>query len=193
MNRDLKIWGVILGIVVMGAGITSINQSYMGSAYRTMQEKDGEAVSGQADFADAAFPASLAGKSLSLEEEGGPDYRACLAGYLERLAEVDSRIERMRSLETENTLQAVKSSVLAEQGIWERELDTVYGILVESLDEPESSILRASQQKWIEERDTKAREASGKSSGISLESVEYSASIAASTRDRVYELVKQYQ
>lgn len=121
------------------------------------------------------------------------DYHKALAEYPERLSRLDAQIEQMRSSETDNTVQSVKSAAQIEQRIWEGELDGVYSLLMESLEEEEGSKLRASQQQWIEERDSKALEASKKSSGASMESVEYITSVTASTRARVYELVKQYQ
>ncbi len=125
--------------------------------------------------------------------ESETDFHTKLKECETRLAELDVQIERMRSQETENTIQSVKSAARTEQGIWERELDSVYVLLVTSLDEAQGEALRVSQQQWIELRDAAALEASRKGEGGSLESVEYIASIAASTRLRVYELVKQYQ
>lgn len=125
--------------------------------------------------------------------DGEEDYQAALREYETRLSELDVQIERMRSQETENTVQSVKSAARTEQGIWERELDAVYVLLMSSLDEVRGAQLRTEQQQWIETRDAAALEASRKSGGGSLESVEYIASIAASTRKRVYDLVKQYQ
>lgn len=121
------------------------------------------------------------------------DYREKLAEYQERLAELDEQIERMRSSETDNTVHSVKSAAQTEQRIWERELDSVYTLLIGSLDEESGRALRAEQQKWIISRDQKAQEASKKNSGSSMESVEYIASIAASTRERVYALVEAYR
>ncbi len=121
------------------------------------------------------------------------DYRETLADYLERLGELDAQIERMRKSETDNTVHSVKSAAQTEQRIWERELDAVYTLLIGSLDEESGGELRSEQQKWIISRDQKAQDASKKNSGGSMESVEYIASIAASTRERVYELVEQYR
>lgn len=132
-------------------------------------------------------------KTAEWAVESAEDYQTKLKECENRLAELDIQIERMRSQETENTLQSVKSAARTEQGIWERELDSVYVLLVTSLDEGQGELLRASQQQWIEARDAAALEAARKGGGGSLESVEYIASIAASTRLRVYELVKQYQ
>lgn len=199
MNRDLKIWSVILGLLVMGIGITSVTHSFTGSGYRTVKVADGGAKTEEAAF--SAAPSQEVSQILSLpaqpqEEalaETEQDCRARLAEYPERLEELDAQIERMRAVETDNTVQSVKSAVRTEQEIWERELDVVYSLLAELLDDEEKEKLRVGQQQWIKERDRKARQALGKGSGASMESVEYSASIAGSTRDRVYELVGQYQ
>lgn len=144
---------------------------------------------------DASEPQIAVSSSMTINEsriDGASDYRQQLAEYQKRLAELDAQIERMRSSETDNTVHSVKSAAQTEQRIWERELDAVYTLLIGSLDEESGNELRADQQRWIISRDQKAQEASKKNSGGSMESVEYIASIAASTRERVYALVERY-
>lgn len=115
-----------------------------------------------------------------------------LEDYQYRFSELDDQIQRMRSAETENTVQSVRSAVKTELRIWERELEAVYSLLIVSLDEEAAEDLRTDQQTWIIERDAAAQEVSKKNSG-SIESVEYTASIAASTRERAYQLVERYR
>lgn len=145
---------------------------------------------------DASEPQVAVSSSMTINEssiDGASDYRQQLAEYQERLAELDAQIERMRSSETDNTVHSVKSAAQTEQRIWERELDAVYTLLIGSLDEESGNELRVDQQQWIISRDQTAQEASKKNSGGSMESVEYIASIAASTRERVYALVEKYR
>ena len=199
MNRDLKIWSVILGLLVMGIGITSVTHSFTGSGYRTVKAADegakteGTAFSAAPSQEDSQILGLCAPSQEEALAESEQDCRARLAEYPDRLEELDAQIGRMRAVETDNTVQSVKSAVRTEQEIWERELDVVYSLLSELLDDEEKEKLRAGQQQWIKERDRKARQALGTGNGASMDSVEYSASIAGSTRDRVYELVGQYQ
>lgn len=163
----------------------------------------GGAASSQASMGTPALTAGSPGAAAGekVEEEAvltegaadtAEDYRVKLEAYLYRLPELDAQIQRMRSAETENTVQSVKSAAKTEQRIWERELEAVYSLLISSLDEEAGDALREEQQTWIIERDIAAQEASRKNSG-SMENVEYTASIAASTRERVYELVDLYR
>lgn len=133
------------------------------------------------DSAGAGEP-KLAAADLGLKMED----------YQYRFSELDDQIQRMRSAETENTVQSVRSAVKTELRIWERELEAVYSLLIVSLDEEAAEDLRTEQQAWIIERDAAAQEVSKKNSG-SIESVEYTASIAASTRERAYQLVERYR
>ena len=139
MNRDLKIWSVILGLLVMGIGITSVTHSFTGSGYRTVKAADeGAKTEG------TAFSAAPSQEEALAESE--QDCRARLAEYPDRLEELDAQIGRMRAVETDNTVQSVKSAVRTEQEIWERELDVVYSLLSELLDDEEKEKLRAGQE-----------------------------------------------
>ncbi len=52
--------------------------------------------------------------------------------------------------------------------------------------------LREEQRDWIKERDQKAKEASLKYEGGTMEGLEYVATQASITKDRCYELVAKY-
>ncbi|MDO4328250.1 MAG: lysozyme inhibitor LprI family protein [Lachnospiraceae bacterium] len=176
-----------------GAGTAGQGNSQSGTVFtETAAAKEAEMKkSADAPESQITVSSSVTINEASLNETA--DYQEKLRKYQERLAELDAQIERMRSSETDNTVHSVKSAAQTEQRIWERELDAVYTLLIGSLDEESGKMLRAEQQKWIISRDQKAQEASKKNSGGSMESVEYIASIAASTRERVYALVEQYR
>lgn len=176
-----------------GAGTAGQGNSQSGTVFtETAAAKEAEMKkSADAPESQITVSSSVTINEASLNETA--DYQEKLREYQERLAELDAQIERMRSSETDNTVHSVKSAAQTEQRIWERELDAVYTLLIGSLDEESGKTLRAEQQKWIISRDQKAQEASKKNSGGSMESVEYIASIAASTRERVYALVEQYR
>lgn len=169
-----------------------------------------EAVADAAPAAAAVIPqeAGAAEGESAVSEEAAPsvslysaqegdaeteDYRTQLAGIRERLPQVEAQIERLRSADTDNNVYNVRNLAQSEQKIWERELDTVYNLLMEALPENEAEMLKKDQQSWLEETTKKAREASGKVSGTSMESVEYAASVAESSRARVYALLDTYE
>lgn len=132
---------------------------------------------------NAAVP-EITEYSSSLQEE--------LHEYQERFPQLDSQIEQMRKSETENNMYSVKNSAQTERRIWERELDGIYRLLCDSLDETAAQELKKEQQEWQQVRDSRAEEAAKKNSGGSLESVDYIASVAASNRERAYALLEKY-
>ena len=60
------------------------------------------------------------------------------------------------------------------------------------MDEKRASELVLEERGWMKERDRLATEAAKASAGGSMESVEYTVSLAESTRKRAYELVEVY-
>ena len=120
------------------------------------------------------------------------DYRTQLARIQERLVQVEAQIARIRSSDTDSNVYNVKNLAQSELKIWERELDAVYDLLMDSLPEEEAEELKKEQQSWLEKASNDAREAASKKSGGSMESVEYTAAMAEAARARVYELLELY-
>lgn len=134
------------------------------------------------------------GKRSARESMDAPvNLQETLREYQERFPQIDQQIEQLRSSDTETNVYSVKNTAQTELKIWERELDSLYGLLCASLDEAASQELAKEQQEWTQLRDERAEEAAKRNSGGSLESVEYLASVAASNRERAYALLKQYQ
>ncbi len=150
------------------------------------------ATGAESALADGASKDTLDGSDPGASVLVAEDLGLKLEDYQYRFAELDDQIQRMRSAETENTVQSVRSAARTELRIWERELEAVYSLLIVSLDEEAAEELRTEQQVWVIERDAAAQEVSKKNSG-SIESVEYMASTAASTRERAYQLVERYR
>lgn len=121
------------------------------------------------------------------------DLQESLGEYRERFPQIDVQIEQMRKSETENNVYSVKNTVQTEQRIWEREMEGLYRLLCDSLDEASCRELKKDQQEWLQLRDDRAETAAKKNSGGSLESVDYLASLAASNRERAYALLDKYQ
>ena len=134
------------------------------------------------------------GKMAAQESADAPaNLQEALREYQERFPQIDQQIEQMRTSETENNVYSVKTTAQTEMRIWERELDGLYRLLCDSLDEAACQALEKEQQEWMQFRDERAEEAAKRNSGGSLESVEYLASIAASDRERAYALLTKYQ
>ena len=137
---------------------------------------------------------SVSLRSAQAPEESAEteDYRTQLARIQERLVQVEAQIARIRSSDTDSNVYNVKNLAQSELKIWERELDAVYDLLMDSLPEEEAEELKKEQQSWLEKASNDAREAASKKSGGSMESVEYTAAMAEAARARVYELLELY-
>ena len=172
------------------------------------EEASGEAAPASPAPAAAMIPQETAAESAAAETEEPSvslrsaqapeesaeteDYRTQLARIQERLVQVEAQIARIRSSDTDSNVYNVKDLAQSELKIWERELDAVYDLLMDSLPEEEAEELKKEQQSWLEKASNNAREAASKKSGGSMESVEYTAAMAEAARARVYELLELY-
>ena len=172
------------------------------------EEASGEAAPASPAPAAAMIPQETAAESAAAETEEPSvslrsaqapeesaeteDYRTQLARIQERLVQVEAQIARIRSSDTDSNVYNVKNLAQSELKIWERELDAVYDLLMDSLREEEAEELKKEQQSWLEKASNDAREAASKKSGGSMESVEYTAAMAEAARARVYELLELY-
>lgn len=147
----------------------------------------------QAPLAERAAQNSPAGEVVLKIAEYPTDLQEGLKEYQERFPQIDRQIEQMRKSETENNVYSVKTAAQTEQRIWEREMEGIYRLLCDSLDDMACEKLKKEQQEWVQLRDSLAEEAAKKNSGGSLESVDYIASIASSNRERAYALLEKYQ
>lgn len=170
------------------------------------EEASGEAAPASPAPAAAMIPQETAAESAAAETEEPSvslrsaqapeesaeteDYRTQLARIQERLVQVEAQIARIRSSDTDSNVYNVKNLAQSELKIWERELDAVYDLLMDSLPEEEAEELKKEQQSWLEKASNDAREAASKKSGGSMESVEYTAAMAEAARARVYELLE---
>lgn len=117
----------------------------------------------------------------------GADY------FRKHLKELDVQIKKMREDSADANTYSMKALADKELKLWNREQNTIYETISESLSDDSKRKLEASQQSWIKDRDIKAEEAAKKYSGGSLEELEYTASLAESTRQRAYSLIEEYK
>ncbi|MBN8201436.1 lysozyme inhibitor LprI family protein [Bacillus sp. NTK034] len=111
--------------------------------------------------------------------------------YIEKLNEIEKAAAEIRNTDDDSTLGMTKSEeeILKK---WDQALNEIYQVLEKQLSKSEMEKLRAEQRKWIAYRDETAKEAAKKYEGGTLESLEYIASQAGTTKDRCYELVEGY-
>ncbi|WP_333651827.1 lysozyme inhibitor LprI family protein [Lacrimispora sp.] len=112
--------------------------------------------------------------------------------YEKRLSELDIQVKRMWKESGDSNTYSMKALADKELKLWIREQDIIYDAVSEMLSEEDRVQMETSQQEWNKARDAKAQEAADKYSGGTLEEVEYTASLAESTRARAYDLLAEY-
>nr|WP_314463284.1 lysozyme inhibitor LprI family protein [uncultured Clostridium sp.] len=132
-------------------------------------------------------PDSKAKTAQAAAPSEGADY------FRKHLKELDVQIKKMREDSADSNTYSMKALADRELKLWNREQNTIYEAISETLSEDLKRQLEASQQSWIKDRDIKAGEAAKKYSGGTLEELEYTASLAESTRERAYSLIEEYE
>ena len=145
----------------------------------------------------AGYDGSQEFAAVSVEVSDGGAFSDEDTIYLRRLKELDAQIQKSR--ETQNTAASAgssnslaKNAASNELKLWDSELNAIYNEILKHLDEEQTQELVSAERQWMKNRDADAVEAAKNSAGGSLESVEYTASLASSTRARAYELVSLY-
>lgn len=80
-----------------------------------------------------------------------------------------------------------------EYRLWDTKLNAIYSDIQKAMTEDESKKLREEERVWMKKRDETARQAASKHKGGALETTEYTTSLAESTRERAYGLLKDYK
>lgn len=111
--------------------------------------------------------------------------------YLKRLDDLNTQIDKLWK-DTEATSTAMKQTAEYELKMWDNELNKIYQEYRAILDEADAEALRQVELQWIKDRDAKALAASKQVSNGTLESLEYTRTLAEATKARTYELVEQY-
>ena len=130
--------------------------------------------------------AAAPGSSVSEEALTAEDYR-------KKLEDVDRIVKDLRETDgTANTTDSVKNIAEDEYRLWDTELNRVYQAVISAMSENEAEKLRSEERQWIRSRDQMAKQAAAKLKGGTMESLEYTASLSVSTRERAYELLEDY-
>ena len=154
---------------------------------------EGTAADIAADAASAPEETTAADEPISPLVGARPAERSSGSGtdYRQRLEDLDAQIERILKEEQESNVYSIITSAESELKMWESELNTIYTALLAALSQEDAAGLAQEQQEWMQNREAKAAESSGK--GGSMESLGYAAALVSITRDRAYELVERYE
>lgn len=113
--------------------------------------------------------------------------------FQKKLKETDKITEELRqSGSASNTTDSMKMTADYEYRLWDTELNRIYQAILNRMSEKEAELFRTEERTWIRNRDQTARQAAEKFSGGTMESLEYTASLTASTRARAYDMLEQY-
>lgn len=154
----------------------------------TSEESDSDTQSvGPEPVITPITPDSKAKSAQAAAPDESADY------FKKHLKELDAQIKKMREDSADSNTYSMKALADKELKLWNREQNTIYEAISENLQEDLKRKLEASQQSWIKDRDMKAEEAAKKYSGGSMEELEYTASLAESTRERAYDLITEYE
>lgn len=139
---------------------------------------------------DEAGPGVMLSEGVAGTEEGTGKKTA--ADFRRRLEEIDGQIEDQRSRSDAYTTYDMWAMAENERKLWDGELNNIYTTIKDHIPADQVEALVKDERAWIVERDAKAAADAGKYEGGTLESVEYTASLASSTRERAYKLVEIY-
>ena len=160
-------------------------------AMEEFPDADGEAVSISPLDPEPALTGDSDDANIEMELTDGSENSSY---YRNRLAELENRIQKNREAQTaSNNSNSAKTLADSELKLWDNELNLIYNAVKDDLDDGEAADLVEEERAWIRERDRKAIDAAKASAGGSLESVEYTASLADSTRERAYEMLDRYE
>lgn len=123
---------------------------------------------------------------------GNETYSYTQEDYERKLEELDARIQKMRDSGVEPNTDSYKNMAEYEYRIWDGELNLIYGDIIKAMTQEEADELRAEEREWLKQRDVTARKAISRYNGGTVESLEYTASLASTTRNRAYELLDTY-
>ena len=151
---------------------------------RAAEEEAQAAAPEEAAAAEVPISPLVGARAAEGRSAAGTDYR-------QRLEDLDTQIERIQSEEQESNVYSSMTSAESELKMWESELNAIYSALLQALPEEEASELVQEQQEWMQNREARAAECTGKAGG-SVENLGYAAALVSLTRDRAYELADRY-
>ncbi len=112
--------------------------------------------------------------------------------YLTKLNAKKKEMDELRNNPEDDSTYAMKKVEGERYKAWDDLLNEIYGVLQKQLSSEEMEQLKQEQREWIKNRDSKAKEASLKYEGGTMEQLEYVAVLADLTEERCFALVEGY-
>jgi uncharacterized protein YecT (DUF1311 family) len=112
--------------------------------------------------------------------------------YLKKLNDIQAKIDKDYNFDDANTTSEMRNASGAQYRMWDDELNEIYNELRKILPSAQMEKLKEEEIKWIAQKESDAKKSTDKVKGGTLEPVNYSLSLADSTKKRCYELVNNY-
>ena len=109
--------------------------------------------------------------------------------YLNKFSEINNEVSEFNYSGTDTQIKDTYSLVLKK---WDNALNEIYNDLKNILSSTDMELLRIAQKDWVIRRDKRAEEDSKMYGSNSTEEIEYTKSLADSTKERYYELIENY-
>lgn len=148
------------------------------------------AAGSQKSQASSVLISPLTGSKETAEGEASAHFGS--SDYEKKLKELDAQLKKMKESEVDPNTDSYKNMAEYEYRLWDGELNRIYQGILKYMTTEEAEALRAEEREWIKKRDAGAYKAISKYNGGTIESLEYAASLAASSRERAYELLENY-
>jgi len=120
------------------------------------------------------------------------DETMTLGDYQKRLEEIDTLVTNMKESDVISNTDSISNIADYEYRLWDAELNRIYQAIMGAMTQEEAEQLRTEERGWLKVRDQAANQAASKYKGGTMERLEYTASMAFSTRERAYELLEDY-
>lgn len=112
--------------------------------------------------------------------------------YTQKLNDIQAKIDKDYNFKDTITTKDMRTSSGAQYKFWDDALNEIYKELQNTLSSSDMEKLKKEELAWISQKEIDAKNAADKVKGGTLEPVNYSLSVADSTKKRCYELVNNY-
>lgn len=112
--------------------------------------------------------------------------------YLKKLDDIQAKIDKDYNFKNTNTTYDMRNVSGSQYRMWDDELNEIYNELRKTLNSSQMEKLKEEEISWIAQKESDAKKSADQVKGGTLEPVNYSLSLADSTKKRCYELVNNY-
>lgn len=112
--------------------------------------------------------------------------------YLKMLNDIEKNLSDLDYLYSDGVTANMRKAESEKYKKWDDALNEIYEVLKKQLSKTEMEKLKKEQLDWIKYRDNSAEKSAAEFKGGTLEGLQYISTSAELTKERCYELVKDY-